>query len=230
MSVKAKQEGYRQALSRVQFLTDTQKEYFHCIEDNTISFATGYPGTGKTFVACYAGLKGLLIKNDYDRMIVTKPCVEVGDDSLGFLPGDLEEKMEPFVRSIKETIAAIIGNERMNQLFSDKRIEVLPLGHMRGMTIDNAFVVADEMQNANYLQTKTFLTRIGKNTKYVVNGDLGQTDIERGSGLPTFLRILKGQRGVGVVDFALEDIVRSGILRDIMVRIYHYEQTRGNAA
>ncbi len=229
VSVKAKQEGMREALARVKLLTVTQKDYNQCIEDNTISIATGYPGTGKTFVACYAGLKRLH-KGDIQKLVVTKPCVEVGDESIGFLPGDIEEKMEPFVRSIKETIAAIIGNERMHQLFHSGQIEVLPLGHMRGLTIDNCFVIADEMQNANYLQTKTFLTRIGKNTKYVMNGDLGQTDIDSGSGLPVFLKILEGLRGVGVVDFGLEDIVRSGMLKDLMVRIYHYENRMRAAA
>ena len=226
MSQRTKQQvGVRGILANVKPLTSAQKLYEETIEANTISIATGYPGTGKTYVACYAGLKELLVKKSVERIVITKPCVEVGDDSLGFLPGGIEEKMAPFVRSIEDTISAIVGKETMYNLVRDERIEMLPLNHMRGLTIDNSFVIADEMQNANYLQTKTFLTRIGNNTKYVLNGDLGQTDIQNGSGLPVFLKIMRGLRGVGVVDFAIEDIVRSGMLRDLMVRIYDHERS-----
>jgi phosphate starvation-inducible PhoH-like protein len=213
----------RTSIRPIEFLTATQKLYNETIEDNTISIATGYPGTGKTYVACFAGLKALY-RGDVTKIILTKPCVEVGNDSLGFLPGDLEEKMAPFIRSVQECVGALVGVQRMKELCGSKSIEVLPLNHMRGLTIDNSFVIADEMQNASYLQIKTFLTRIGKNTKYVLNGDLGQTDIEHSSGLPIFLEVLKGLPGIGVVDFAIEDIVRSGMLRDMMVRIYEYEQ------
>ena len=210
-------------LKRIDFLTATQKAYYTTIRTNSISFATGYPGTGKTFVACYAGLKALT-EGRVSRIVITKPCVEVGSDSLGALPGDMEEKMAPFIRSIEECLSAIVGHEATKRYRASGQIEILPLNHMRGLTLDNAFVIADEMQNSTYLQLKTFLTRIGNNTTYVINGDLGQKDIDHPSGLVVFLQILDGLPGVGVVDFKLNDIVRSGMLKELMIRIYEYEE------
>jgi phosphate starvation-inducible PhoH-like protein len=189
-------------------------------------FATGYPGTGKTFLACYEGLKALN-KGEIAKITVTKPCVEVGDDSLGFLPGDLEEKMAPFIRSVEECITHFITRESLDRLKDQDKFEVLPLNHLRGLTLDNTFLIADEMQNANYLQTKTLLTRIGDNSRFVLNGDLGQTDIKGGSGLPVFLKMLRSHPEVGHTDFLIDDIVRSGILKDIMIRIYEHENPNG---
>jgi phosphate starvation-inducible PhoH-like protein len=227
MSSKTKRDQ-DSSLGRFEYLTAAQKYYGETIDDSSITVSTGCPGTGKTYVACYKAIQAFK-RGDVSRIVLTKPLVEVGNKTMGFQPGDSQEKMAPFVKSVEDAMSAIIGHESYKNLVHQKSVEILPLNFIRGLTIDGAFLIADEMQNATYLEIKTLLTRIGKNTKYVIDGDLGQTDIENG-GLTAFMNILKSVQSVGFVEFGPEDIVRSGIARDITVAIHAYEERLHDAA
>jgi phosphate starvation-inducible PhoH-like protein len=207
----------------VGFKNKKQQLYFETINNNQITVATGVAGTAKTFIACYAALQQLA-NGDVDKIIVTKPSVEIGKTQ-GFLPGNLEEKMEPFTRSVINCFEAIIGEAQTNNLvYSKKQVEIIPLQMMRGLTLDNCFIIADEMQNADYTQIKALLTRLGEDSVLVMNGDCEQTDLKENSGLPVAIEILRGIEDVGFVNFTIDDIVRSGIVKDIIIAYYEYEK------
>lgn len=209
-------------IGQVGFKTKKQHEYYNSVMENVITFSTGPAGTGKSFIAVYAALQSLAA-GEVDKIVMTKPAVEV-DGNLGALPGGVEEKMAVYIRSIEDCIIDVIGEAGLNNLYSRKQLEILPLNYIRGMTIKNAFVIADEMQNATYRQTKTFMTRIGEDAVYVINGDLEQCDLKSGSGLASAIEILGGIEGVGIVEFGLEDIVRSGIAKDITIAYHTHEK------
>lgn len=207
----------------ITFKTPNQRHYYETIMDNQITIATGVAGTAKTFLACYAALVQL-DEGDVDEIIITKPTVEIGKTQ-GYLPGDLDEKMEPFVASVVHCLNQLIGESRTNDLmYSKKKIKVLPLQMIRGLTLDNCFIIADEMQNADYTQLKALLTRLGDNSTLVINGDVEQTDLKEHSGLPAAMEVLEGIEGVGYVEFTIDDIVRSGIVKDIIISYHHYEK------
>lgn len=209
-------------LNKVGFRTKRQEVYYNSIMENVITVSTGPAGTGKSYIAVYAALQ-CLAAGEVSKIIMTKPVVEIGN-SLGALPGDVDEKMAPYVRSIEECIADIIGEAGLNNLISRKQLEILPLNYVRGLTIKDAFVIADEMQNATYAQTKALLTRIGEDAVYVINGDLEQSDLKANSGLPAAIQVLDGIEGVGSVEFTIDDIVRSGICKDIIINYHHLEK------
>ncbi len=207
----------------VSFKNKKQLHYYNTIMENQITVATGVAGTSKTFIACYAALCSLAA-GEVDRIIVTKPTVEIGKTQ-GYLPGDLDEKMEPFVRSVLNCFEQLIGIPQTNNLvYSKKQVEVLPLQMIRGLTLDNCFIIADEMQNADYSQIKALLTRLGEDSVLVMNGDVEQTDLKEYSGLPAAIQILEGIDGVGFVEFNIDDIVRSGIVKDIIINYYNHEK------
>jgi phosphate starvation-inducible PhoH-like protein len=207
----------------ITFKTANQKHYFETILENQITIATGVAGTAKTFLACYTGLK-LLCDGEIDRIIITKPAVVVGKTQ-GFLPGNIDEKMEPFTASVMNCIVELVGEAQANTLrYSKKQIEVVPLQYLRGLTLDNCYIIADEMQNADYTELKALLTRLGENSVLVINGDVEQTDLKDSSGLPAAIEILDGIEGVGFVEFTIDDIVRSGIVKDIIINYYKYEK------
>jgi phosphate starvation-inducible PhoH-like protein len=209
----------------VSFKNKKQLQYYNTIMENQITVATGVAGTAKTFIAAYAGLS-LLASNEIERIIVTKPSVEIGKTQ-GFLPGNLEEKMEPFTRSVINCFEQLIGEQQTNNLiYSKKQVEIIPLQMMRGLTLDNCFIIADEMQNADYGQIKALLTRLGEDSVLVMNGDCDQTDLKEHSGLPSAIEILKEIEGVGFVEFTIDDIVRSGIVKDIIISYYNYEKNK----
>lgn len=205
----------------VGFKTKKQQIYYESIMSNTITVSTGVPGSGKSFIAVYAACQALAAGH-IEKIIITKPMVEIGDTA-GYLPGDMEAKMAPFIRSVEECFIAIIGESGYHNLLTRKQLEILPLNYMRGLTLAKCMVIADEMQNADYGQVKALMTRIGEGTKYVLNGDLDQSDLHGKSGLPAAIWVLEDVDNVGFIEFEIDDIVRSGILKEIIIGYVDYE-------
>lgn len=195
-------------------LNDSQKSYTNKINNNIITFGIGPAGTGKTFCAAMAAAKAFDDKK-IEKIIITRPLVEAGE-KMGFLPGDLNEKIDPYVRPFADALSRIMGSGHVEALIANRRIEFMPLAFMRGQSWDNTFVVLDEAQNVTKTQMKLFLTRIGKGTTVVVDGDLTQKDIPV-YGLDDAIRRLAFVKGVAVHEFTQADIVRSGIVHDIIV-------------
>ena len=178
--IKANQpcENKRQALSQIkridwrslEFRTPNQKTFYHTISRNDVTFSVGPAGCGKTFLATHYALKNLA-KGKYDKMVITKPLVEVDGEKMGYLPGDIDEKTAPYMMSLYYNMEQIIGKQRLEVLKKAGAIQVIPLAYMRGLTLTDIIVVLDEAQNATPSQIKTFVTRIGQGSKYIVNGD-----------------------------------------------------------
>ena len=198
-------------------LRQTQQQYLHTINENQITFCYGPAGTSKTYTACYAALKMLEAKQ-IEKVILCKPIQEAGE-KLGFLPGEVDEKIAPYIQSYKSNIEKIIGPEKTQVLFDKKVFDFEPLAYMRGNTYDNALMILDEAQNADYKQLMLFVTRMGKDSKVVVAGDVSQHDIVKSKvSLPSFMDMLRGIKGVGFHTFGEKDIVRAKILQDIVNR------------
>lgn len=197
-------------------LTDAQAQYDRSILTNTITFGLGPAGTGKTWWAAMRAAEALK-DGLIERIIVTRPAVEAGE-TLGFLPGELDEKYEPYFRPVRDALEESFGTGQLDYLLKSGIIEARPLALLRGATFKNAWVILDEAQNTSRLQMKLFLTRIGENAKMIVNGDPSQCDLPKSSesGLEDAVRRLSPIRSVGVVRFATEDIVRSGLCREIV--------------
>jgi len=194
-------------------LNKSQEIYYNKISNNTVTFGLGPAGTGKTFVAAMVAAEALKSKR-VERIIVSRPVVEAGE-SLGFLPGDMKEKFTPYIQPFLEALARIIGTGHVEALVNNERIVFLPLAYMRGWSFENAFVILDEAQNSTSSQMKLFLTRIGKNSKIVVDGDGSQRDIDV-RGLQDAVERLASVSGVAIHTFQVSDIVRSGIVADIL--------------
>lgn len=196
-----------------------QKEYIENIRNNDMVFGIGPAGTGKTYLACAMAAKAL--KNrDVERIILARPAVEAGE-SLGFLPGDLQDKVDPYLRPLYDAIFEIIGQEAATRLKERGAIEVVPLAYMRGRTLDNSFIILDEAQNTTREQMKMFLTRMGFNSKVVVTGDITQIDLPRGktSGLIETCRILHGIEGIAFTHLSDVDVIRHELVKKI-IRAY----------
>ncbi len=203
--------------------TRNQKKLVESSEINDIVFAIGPAGTGKTYTAvalAVLALKNRLIK----KIILTRPAVEAGE-SLGFLPGDLKDKIDPYLRPLYDALDDMLPAEKLNQFVENRVIEIAPLAFMRGRTLDNAFVILDEAQNCTSTQLKMFLTRLGPNAKCIVTGDLSQIDLPRHqkSGLYTALDLLKEIDGIGYIFLTAEDVVRHRLVKEIILR---YENHR----
>ena len=183
---------------------------------NDILFAVGPAGTGKTYTAVALAVKAWKEKQ-VKRIILTRPAVEAGEN-LGFLPGDLREKVDPYLRPLYDALEDMIPFDKLIQLKETRIIEVAPLAFMRGRTLDNAFIILDEAQNATSMQLKMFLTRIGPNAKCIVTGDVTQIDLPKSqqSGLPFTLRILEGIDGIGIVRLTNEDVIRHRLVAKII--------------
>ena len=214
----------RQALSQLKrikwnldFRSSNQKHFWETIERNDITFCAGPAGCGKTFLSVYYALQ-MLAQKKFESIILTKPLVEAGGEKLGFLPGDVDEKTEPFMMSFYYNMEQIIGKQRLDVLRDSGVIKVIPLAYMRGLTLTNTCVILDEAQNTLPIQIKTFLTRIGQGSKFIVNGDLLQTDIHHENGLEDSIKRLIGVRGLGMSRFTNEDIVRHPIVGDVLSR------------
>ncbi|GAA0038212.1 PhoH family protein [Lactobacillus amylovorus] len=193
-----------------------QKRYVEAIDKSDVVFGIGPAGTGKTFLAVVCAIAAFK-KGEVSRIILTRPAVEAGE-SLGFLPGDLKEKVDPYLRPIYDSLYAILGTNTTDRLMERGVIEVAPLAYMRGRTLDDAFVILDEAQNTTDAQMKMFLTRLGFNSKMVVNGDMTQVDLpgRQHSGLIDARRILKNIDQIKFINFSTQDVVRHPIVAKII--------------
>ena len=203
--------------------TINQKRMVGAAEKNDIVFAIGPAGTGKTYTAVALAVRALKNKM-VKKIILTRPAVEAGE-SLGFLPGDLKEKIDPYLRPLYDALDDMIPADKLGYYMSTRTIEIAPLAYMRGRTLDNAFIILDEAQNATDLQLKMFLTRIGANAKAIITGDLTQIDLPKNqkSGLSKALYILKNIDGIAHIELDEEDVVRHRLVKAI-IKAYEKEK------
>jgi phosphate starvation-inducible PhoH-like protein len=203
--------------------THGQKLLLDAISSHEAVIVTGPAGTGKTFLAMAAALSALLNK-EVDRIVLTRPAVEAGEN-LGFLPGDLMEKVNPYLRPLYDALYAIVDTVQARKLFDRDQIEVAPLAYMRGRTLSRCFAILDEAQNTTNEQMKMFLTRLGEGSRAIITGDLTQIDLPRGtrSGLVEARRILSQTEGIAVIDLTVNDIVRHRLVQNI-VAAYEADQ------
>jgi len=196
-----------------------QKAYVDLVRGNDVVFAVGPAGTGKTYLAVAIAVRALLDKQ-IKRIILTRPAIEAGE-RLGFLPGTLEEKIDPYLRPLHDALHDMLDGERLDRFLSDGTIEIAPLAFMRGRTLSGSFIILDEAQNTTPEQMKMFLTRMGFDSKMVITGDVTQTDLPRGqrSGLRDALELVDGIRGIGTVRFSDADVVRHPLVA-ALIRAY----------
>jgi phosphate starvation-inducible protein PhoH and related proteins len=203
--------------------TANQKRLVQMVEKNDIVFAIGPAGTGKTYTAVALAVRALKNKA-VKKIILTRPAVEAGEN-LGFLPGDLKEKIDPYLRPLYDALDDMIPADKLGYYMSTRTIEIAPLAYMRGRTLDNAFIILDEAQNSTDLQLKMFLTRIGSSAKAIITGDITQIDLPRHqrSGLAKAARILQNIEGIGHVELDEDDVVRHRLVKQIL-RAYDKEK------
>ncbi|MFN8296463.1 MAG: PhoH family protein [Chitinophagales bacterium] len=196
--------------------TENQQKLVDSSENNDILFAIGPAGTGKTYTAVALAVRALKNKS-VKKIILTRPAVEAGE-SLGFLPGDLKEKIDPYLRPLYDALDDMIPPDKLAYYMQNRIIEVAPLAYMRGRTLDNAFMILDEAQNATTLQLKMFLTRIGPSAQCIITGDMTQIDLPKNqqSGLKKTMQILDGIEGIGMVHLSADDVVRHRLVKDII--------------
>jgi phosphate starvation-inducible PhoH-like protein len=203
-------------VSKIEPKTENQSTYLKNIEANTITICVGPAGTGKTYIAMNLAIYYLLNKR-VNRIILVRPVVESGE-KLGFLPGDIAQKLDPYVRPLYDALYDMVGAEEADKLLNGTTIEIAPLAYMRGRTLSNAFIILDEAQNATKDQMKMFLTRLGENSKMVITGDTSQVDIKEKSGLVDFIEKIKGKeiQDLNITTMGNVDIVRSKIVGAIV--------------
>ncbi len=196
--------------------TPRQLDYFKKVQNNDLVFAVGPAGTGKTFLAVAMALAALR-NNDVSRIILTRPAVEAGE-SLGFLPGDMKEKIDPYIRPLIDALQFMLSAEKLKILMEKNIIEITPLAYMRGRTLNNSFIILDEAQNATKMQMKMFLTRLGANSKAIVTGDITQIDLAKDSmsGLIDATKILRNVKGIEFAEFSDADVVRHPLVARII--------------
>ena len=204
-----------------------QKKYLECIKNNTITLGAGPAGTGKTYLAVAMAVNAFRAK-EVNRIILTRPAVEAGE-KLGFLPGDLQQKVDPYLRPLYDALFDMLGAESFQRYQERGSIEVAPLAYMRGRTLDDSFIILDEAQNTTREQMKMFLTRLGFNSKIVVTGDITQIDLPDGkkSGLVEAMKILKGIDDIAINIFTEKDVVRHRLVQDI-IKAYERQDARKN--
>lgn len=203
-----------------------QKKYVDLIKNNTVVFGIGPAGTGKTYLAMAMAITAFK-NNEVNRIILTRPAIEAGE-KLGFLPGDLQQKVDPYLRPLYDALYEIMGVENFMKNMEKGLIEVAPLAYMRGRTLDNAFIVLDEAQNTTPEQMKMFLTRIGYGSKAVITGDVTQIDLAEGkrSGLMEATKILSGIEGIGQITLTNQDVVRHPLVQKIILAYEKFEKKK----
>ena len=196
--------------------TPNQQKLLELIGKNDMVFAIGPAGTGKTYTSVALAVRALKDKQ-VKRIILTRPAVEAGEN-LGFLPGDLKDKLDPYMQPLYDALMDMIPFDKLNSFIENGTIQIAPLAFMRGRTLDNAFVILDEAQNTTYVRMKMFLTRMGKNAKFIITGDPGQIDLPRktASGLSEALHIIKGIKGIGTLWLDDKDVVRHPLVKEII--------------
>ena len=210
--------------------TINQKRLVDLYDKNDLLFAVGPAGSGKTYTAIALAVRALKNK-EVKRIILTRPAVEAGE-KLGFLPGDMKEKLDPYLQPLYDALNDMIPQRKLTTYMEDGTVQIAPLAYMRGRTLDNAFVILDEAQNTTFTQLKMFLTRMGRNAKFIVTGDITQVDLPRksDSGLARGIKILKSIKNIGVIEFDTRDIVRHPLVKYIVnafeAEIEHEEELR----
>lgn len=201
---------------KIKAQTANQRKLVQLMKTNDMVFAVGPAGTGKTYTGVALAVKALKEKQ-VKRIILTRPAVEAGEN-LGFLPGDLKEKLDPYMMPLYDALRDMIPSEKLESLIEKGTIQIAPLAFMRGRTLDNAFVILDEAQNTTHSQMKMFLTRMGKNAKFMLTGDPGQIDLPRRviSGLKEALLVLKSVKGVGIIHLDDKDVIRHRLVKKVI--------------
>ena len=201
---------------KIKAQTINQRKIVEAVKKDDMVFAVGPAGTGKTYTAVALAVEALKAKK-VKRIVLTRPAVESGEN-LGFLPGDLKEKLDPYMQPLYDALFDMIPKERLNEFIENDVIQIAPLAFMRGRTLDRAFVILDEAQNATEAQMKMFLTRMGKSAKFIITGDGSQVDLPRQqkSGLIKAMRLLEGVKGISVVKLDGNDVVRHNLVRQII--------------
>nr|WP_317698525.1 PhoH family protein [Xylocopilactobacillus apis] len=221
-SSKEEQDFYQQTIYRtkkgavIRPKNATQKKFVQAVKENDITFGVGPAGTGKTYLAAVMAVASLK-DHQVERIILTRPAVEAGE-SLGFLPGDLKEKVDPYLRPVYDVLDEILGADQSARMIEHGVIEIAPLAYMRGRTLNNSFIILDEAQNTTSSQMKMFLTRLGMGSKMIVNGDISQIDLPANarSGLVQAPNILKDIKGIGFIEFKAKDVVRYHLVSRII--------------
>lgn len=213
--------GYTNTGKPVYAKTLKQNNYVDALNKKDLIFSVGSAGTGKTYLAVVYAITQLK-KGNVEKIILTRPAVEAGE-SLGFLPGDLKEKVDPYLRPLYDALYDMLGVEQTNILIEKNIIEIAPLAYMRGRTLENAFIILDEAQNATIDQLKMFLTRLGFNSKMIITGDISQVDLpnSKKSGLKPVANLLKGLSEVSVIEFEKYDVVRHPLVAKIIEKFEH---------
>ena len=203
-----------------------QKQYVDSVTQNSVTIGVGPAGTGKTYLAVAAAVAAFRAK-EINRIVLTRPAVEAGE-RLGFLPGDLQSKVDPYLRPLYDALFDMLGAETYNKYLERGNIEVAPLAYMRGRTLDDSFIILDEAQNTSREQMKMFLTRMGFGSKMVITGDITQIDLpgDKPSGLKEAMRVLQGVEGVGICELNDQDVVRHVMVQRIIKAYSDYEEKR----
>ena len=207
--------------------SEKQSDYIKALKENDIVMSLGPAGTGKSFLAVSVGVT-LLMEKKIDRVILSRPAVEAGE-KLGFLPGDMKEKVDPYLRPLYDALYELFGADKIDKKIETGEIEIAPLAFMRGRTLSNAFIILDESQNTTAVQMKMFLTRLGENSKMIITGDLSQVDLPSGtkSGLRESINILKNVEEIGFLEFSDNDVVRNPLVSKIVKQYERFEKDKG---
>ena len=211
-------------MSSLRAKTENQKKYLNSINVNTVTIGYGPAGVGKTYLCSHAALQSLSTRK-CKRIIISRPCVETGE-SMGFLPGSIEEKFDPYLLPIKNCLDSFVGSGQVDGLIASGSIIITPLAYMRGLTFDDAFVILDEAQNATCAQLKMFMSRLGEHSTVVINGDVTQSDLVEETGLAQICRMFNGKSWLGKINFDIGDIVRSGVAKEVVIAYIQEEERR----